>query len=497
VTQRPFYLIAHQCNDISDIGGALAAGANGIELDVHWESVGGEAASWWVYHDDVTSPSYTRLSGWLDEAKKQADAQGQQFALIYYDIKTPDTDQLSTLRDLTRSKLPIDLNVLYSTAQIPGTIDLNSSSSPAPDHFKDLAPGQRFNEGMAIDSQNDCVAVAKYFTGLGVMNYWYGDGISSLTPGFLTAVESSVQSGVSARDKFNEIKKVYVWTLADSDSIKSYLDMGVDAILVEANPLGSFTATNIVATVKQVDGRSDVRMATRSDFAFFRVAPDGNTFDCKAIEENWTGWIPNYTPIDAAVLWPDGKGYFFKGNQYFIYEADDTVPLNYSRPVGSEWIGWPSDFFPIDAAIFWPPTGKAYFFKGDQYIRYNLSQYGGSEGVDEGPTPIKNNWPGLSEALGLDASSGLDAAIYWPNGNAYFFKGEQCVKYASGVNQNEPEGVLGKPIPFDAELKQAYAYFGIQVGSIQVDAAVYWPNGMVYLMTGSNYISYNPPQDPF
>ncbi|MCU1230034.1 MAG: hypothetical protein JWO97_2918, partial [Acidobacteria bacterium] len=121
--QRPFYLIAHQCNDISDIGGALDAGANGIELDVHWTSVNGEAAAWWVYHDDVTSPSYVNLRAWLDEASKQADTRGQQFALIYFDIKTPDAAGMSTLRDLTRAQLPSDLNVLFSTGDIPGTSD--------------------------------------------------------------------------------------------------------------------------------------------------------------------------------------------------------------------------------------------------------------------------------------------------------------------------------------------------------------------------------------
>ncbi|MCU1230955.1 MAG: protein of unknown function, putative Hemopexin domain, partial [Acidobacteria bacterium] len=349
----------------------------------------------------------------------------------------------------------------------------------------------RFNEGMAIDYENDCGAVARYFTGLGVKNYWYGDGISSLLPEPLS-VRSSVQSGVNARGIFNEIRKVYVWSLANPDNIASYLDMGVDGILVEANPAGSFTGAYVEATVGQVNSRSDIRLATRSDFAFSRAItsdlPPGAFGG--SIVEYWGGWPANFTPpLDAAMVLPGGRGYFFKGDQYFRYDDSGHAPANApSSFVKGDWPNWPSDFYPIDAAVFWPPTGKVYFFKGDQYIRYNLPEYGGREGVDQGPSPIQGNWPGLVEALKLDANSGLDAAIYWPDGNAYFIKGEQCATYASGVNQGEPEGVVGVPIAFGDTVRKLLNFANI--GPIKIDAGLYWPNGRVTLLMGANYFIY-------
>ena len=43
------------------------------------------------------------------------------------------------------------------------------------------------------------------------------------------------------------------------------------------------------------------------------------------------------------------------------------------------------------AAVVWP-NGKAYFFEGDQYIRYEMA----ADKADDGyPQPITNSWAGL------------------------------------------------------------------------------------------------------
>lgn len=65
--------------------------------------------------------------------------------------------------------------------------------------------------------------------------------------------------------------------------------------------------------------------------------------------------------------------------------------------------------------LVWPTNTKAYFFKGDQYVRYERNP--ASEGVDPGyPQPIADAWPGLW-------AKDIDAVVTWDNGKAYFFKG--------------------------------------------------------------------------
>jgi hypothetical protein len=120
-----------------------------------------------------------------------------------------------------------------------------------------------------------------------------------------------------------------------------------------------------------------------------------------------------------------GKAYFFKDNEYVRYDwSNDAADDGYPQPL-SLW-NFPASFKNgIDAAVEGQGdhAGKIYFFKGDQYIRYDLEK----DATDDGyPQPI-SSWhlPG-----GL--SSGVDAALNGEasfKGKLYFFKGDQYVRY--------------------------------------------------------------------
>ncbi|MCX6581039.1 MAG: hemopexin repeat-containing protein [Candidatus Aminicenantes bacterium] len=136
--------------------------------------------------------------------------------------------------------------------------------------------------------------------------------------------------------------------------------------------------------------------------------------------ENWPG-LPWKNGIDTAVNWDNGKVYFFKGNRYIRYDiAADRIDPGYPKFINNEtWPGLPWTNS-IDAAVNWG-NGKAYFFKGNQYVRYDIP----ADRTDPGyPKFINNeNWPGLPWTYGIDA------AVNWGNGKAYFFKGNQYVRY--------------------------------------------------------------------
>ena len=119
----------------------------------------------------------------------------------------------------------------------------------------------------------------------------------------------------------------------------------------------------------------------------------------RPIAGNWPGMWPE--KIDAAICWPgNGKAYFFKGDQYLRYDiAGDKTDAGYPRPIAGNWPGFPADFAAgVQAAAVWN-NGKAYFFKGSQYLRYDIA----ADKVDAGyPKPIAGNWPGFWPG-GLDA----------------------------------------------------------------------------------------------
>ena len=71
----------------------------------------------------------------------------------------------------------------------------------------------------------------------------------------------------------------------------------------------------------------------------------------------------------------------------------------------------------MDAALIWGGNGRAYFFKGDKYWRYNELK----KSVDPGyPRLTRHGW---------GVPNNLDAALQWKNGKSYFFKGLEYYGY--------------------------------------------------------------------
>ena len=128
--------------------------------------------------------------------------------------------------------------------------------------------------------------------------------------------------------------------------------------------------------------------------------------------------------IDAGVIWADGKAFFFRGNEYIRYDLyKNQVEFGYPQKLDNgNWMGWPEHFYQgIDAAVLWN-NGKAYFFKGDEYIRYDIYQ----EMMDpDYPKKIKDNWQDLPDYFSHD----LSAVIRLNANQAYFFHQDEYLGY--------------------------------------------------------------------
>jgi hypothetical protein len=135
--------------------------------------------------------------------------------------------------------------------------------------------------------------------------------------------------------------------------------------------------------------------------------------------ETWPGLI--WSSFDAVVNWGNGKAYFFKGKEYIRYDMSaDRADAGYPKPISEQT--WPGMIWTegIDAAVNWG-NGKVYFFKGGQYIRYDIADDRADSGF---PQPINGKtWPGLIW------TDGFDDAVNWGNGKVYFFKGSDYIRY--------------------------------------------------------------------
>ncbi|KAI5612797.1 stromelysin-3 [Silurus asotus] len=117
--------------------------------------------------------------------------------------------------------------------------------------------------------------------------------------------------------------------------------------------------------------------------------------------------------IDAAYEDTSGNIWFFKGENYWVYDAEKKI----SGPDSVQTLGLPVNN--IQAALMWGKdrAKRVYFFKGENYWRFN---------------PLEN-WVDMSYARTMVDWSGIpndiDAAFQDHYGFAHFLKGKQYWKF--------------------------------------------------------------------
>jgi alkaline phosphatase D len=170
------------------------------------------------------------------------------------------------------------------------------------------------------------------------------------------------------------------------------------------------------------------------------------------------------------VVWSNGKAYFFAGVRYVRFDlAAGRVDAAFPQAIAAFWRGvWPGG---IDAAVPWN-NGKAYFFKGSRYYAFDVALDRG----EPGPRDIAAHFPGLWP-------DGVDAGVMWNNGKAYFFKGAEYIRYDLARDCADP----GYPQPI------ASGWKGLWPDG--VDGACLGSDGAAYFFKGSDAIRFDMSAD--
>ncbi|MCB0130206.1 MAG: hypothetical protein KDD78_05145, partial [Caldilineaceae bacterium] len=191
--------------------------------------------------------------------------------------------------------------------------------------------------------------------------------------------------------------------------------------------------------------------------------------------------------IDACLGYGhSGHVYFFGNNRYVRWLPGfgvETVQTNVAlRQIGvSGWRGFPTDFKDgIDAALWHPHNRHAYFFKGNDYIKWKPGQ----GLVDPAVRQIGDTgWRGLPPEF----CTSIDAALAHPtNGHIYFFKDSLYCKWKPTQGVVEPAvrevGVHGWKLPADMVTNG-------------IDAALTHPTtNNIYFFSGADYCVWVPGQ---
>lgn len=180
-----------------------------------------------------------------------------------------------------------------------------------------------------------------------------------------------------------------------------------------------------------------------------------------------------------------GKGYFFRGSQYLRYDYGDDLPdAGYPKDIAANWHGLPQGFrSSFDATVNGQKgfAGKLYFFKGDQYVRYDWA----TDRTDPGyPKPIVANWHGLPAGF----TSSFDSAVTGKgpfSGKAYFMKGNQYIRYDWATDRTDP----GYPRPIAGNWPGLPTGFTSNMQAVMNGQKGF--EGKFYIFIGGSYARYD------
>jgi hypothetical protein len=163
--------------------------------------------------------------------------------------------------------------------------------------------------------------------------------------------------------------------------------------------------------------------------------------------------------------------YFFRKDSYIKYDwiADKAV-AGYPKKIAGNWPGMPSSFCAdLDAALNGQGafSGNCYFFKGDSYVKFDWIN---DRAYPDCPKKIAGNWPGLPKGFEGDFDAAMNGNGPFA-GKAYFFKGDSYIRFDwkndradSGYPKKIADGWNLLPDDFRQGLNAAVEGFGAFVG---------------------------------
>ncbi|WP_432141528.1 hemopexin repeat-containing protein [Streptomyces sp. bgisy084] len=183
--------------------------------------------------------------------------------------------------------------------------------------------------------------------------------------------------------------------------------------------------------------------------------------------------------ISAAVVKDRRDIWFMRGNQSVVYNVQHDTLVKDPSPIYRTFPGLIGTRFDnqIDAALIKESaTDEAWFFCGDQYVRYNHA----TNQIVSGPRSIRDGWTGLQ---GTSFVNGIDAAFPLDGSDlVYLFRGDQCIRYDPLTDASDPVRSIGEAWPGLANTRFAN----------QIDAAVeVIGTKQVWFFSGDQYARYD------
>jgi hypothetical protein len=238
IQPQQFYVIGHNPNTKDDAESYLKAGCNALEPDVCFSSKPSHPDRYYVSHDHVSSDqdSYDfdhehSLANYMLGIKDLILRNNYNLALIWFDYKDSPDGDINDLLQIVHDNFTVydqkcaNVAIMVSVAHISDAAFVNNYDQSIS------------NAGVAIDQDDNAEGVLNNFTAALETRFAYADGI--MVGGSPIGIYKSVMQAkvlqAQATDPDKQFKMVHTWVLAADNSLRSYLDLHIDGIIVNVS----------------------------------------------------------------------------------------------------------------------------------------------------------------------------------------------------------------------------------------------------------------------
>ncbi len=226
--KQQFFIIGHNPNTLHEAADFMKAGANALEPDICFDAA--KPGQFFVSHGTIGSHAFTpenSLVTYLTGLKKLITDPHNSFnlSLIAFDIKTPSFDINKFIKIVfdNFSNFPI----------CNGVAILITVGSLSNINFLNAYDQTKANVAMGVDEAKSSEDVEAGFKARAQKSFAYANG--NLFPGIKFGLFKSMMAakGLQAAGGGNSFKLIYAWVLNSESSIRSYLDLHIDGLIVD------------------------------------------------------------------------------------------------------------------------------------------------------------------------------------------------------------------------------------------------------------------------
>ena len=161
---------------------------------------------------------------------------------------------------------------------------------------------------------------------------------------------------------------------------------------------------------------------------------------------------PSLIAIDTGFTYgKDKKTYFFKGDQYWKFDdSKENIAKDFPKNIVSKWGELPSD---LDAVFTWGKNNKTYFFKGAKFWEFDDKRLKIASGY---PKLIKDFWKGVPDNIDSVFTWGKDGKTYFFKGKFYYRFNDKMQKVDRGYPKEIKKRWKNAPISFNSIFTYGY-----------------------------------------